>query len=64
MRDWFFHFYLMNNAALLTLVVGYTLVGLIVGFMWGHARATREYDRSIDSDREYWRSYYSHPSNR
>lgn len=55
MRDWFFHFYLMNNAALLTLVVGYTLVGLIGGFIYGHTRATREYERE--------RSMRNHPSN-
>lgn len=55
MRDWFFHFYLMNNAALLTLTVSWTLVGLIGGFIYGHTRATREYERE--------RSMRNHPSN-
>ena len=64
MRDWFFTIYGMNNAALLVLVVGYAACGLMFGIIWGDTRARREYDRTIESDREYWRSYYSHPSNR
>lgn len=50
----------ITNAALLFIVVGYTIVGIAFGYVWGEQRA----ERRANNDREYWRSYYSHPSNR
>ena len=64
MREFLMTVYGMNNLALLVLVVGYALCGLIFGFIWGNQRAERLYCESIHEEREYWRSYYSHPSNR
>ena len=50
MTDFFFNTYLMNNAALLVLVVGYAACGLIFGFIWGDTRARRDEARSRWSD--------------
>ena len=46
MRDFFFSTYLMNNAVLTVLVVGYALSGLVFGFIWGDTRARRDEARS------------------
>ena len=54
----------VSNALLVFIVVGYTAVGLVFGFVWGHERAERKsYDRGRKAHK-YWRSYYAHPSNR
>jgi hypothetical protein len=54
----------VTNLAVLIITVGYLAVGLIFGYVWGSDRAERRaFAREFES-REYWRSYYSHPSNR
>jgi hypothetical protein len=54
----------VSNLALIIVVVGYTFVGLVFGFVWGHERAERKSYAREDEARDYWRSYYAHPSNR
>jgi hypothetical protein len=53
----------VSNALLVFIVVGYTAVGLVFGFVWGHERAERKSHAREWETAEYWRSYYSHPSN-
>jgi hypothetical protein len=54
----------VTNLAVLIIVVGYTIVGLSFGYVWGSDRAERRASEREYETREYWRSYYSHPSNR
>jgi hypothetical protein len=54
----------VSNLALIIVVVGYSAVGLIFGFVWGYERAERRSHKREDAARDYWRSYYAHPSNR
>ena len=54
----------VSNLALIIVVVGYTIVGLSFGYVWGSDRAERRSYARENEAREYWRSYYSHPSNR
>lgn len=60
MTDFLFDIGYVTNLAVIIIVVGYTIVGLGFGYVWGESRA----ERRANNDREYWRSYYSHPSNR
>jgi hypothetical protein len=64
MTDFLFATGLINNLALLIIVVGYSVVGIGFGWAWGHERAERKSYAREDEAREYWRSYYSHPANR
>ena len=54
----------VTNLAVLIIVLGYTFVGLAFGYVWGSDRAERRASEREYETREYWRSYYSHPSNR
>jgi hypothetical protein len=54
----------VTNLAVLIIVVGYLAVGLAFGYVWGSDRAERRADARASETREYWRSYYAHPSNR
>ena len=54
----------VSNLALIIVVIGYSVVGLVFGFVWGHERAERKSYARQDNAQAYWRSYYAHPSNR
>jgi hypothetical protein len=60
MTDFLFDGGYISNLALIIIVIGYSVVGLSFGYVWGAERAKR---KEIDTE-AYWRSYYSHPSNR
>ena len=64
MTDFLFDGGWITNAGLLFVTIGYTIVGLGFGYVWGESRAERRSYKREDEAREYWRSYYSHPSNR
>lgn len=64
MTDFLFDYGYITNLAAIILTLGWLFVGLIFGYVAGSERAERRaFERALRS-REYWQSYYSHPSNR
>jgi hypothetical protein len=64
MADILFDYGYVTNLVVIILVVGWLAVGLVFGYIWGSERAEKRSYAREDRAREYWRSYYSHPSNR
>ena len=56
MTDFLFDIGYVTNLALIIVVLGYTFVGLVFGYVWGHERALRRAS-------ELRRSLRAHPSN-
>jgi hypothetical protein len=54
----------VTNLAVIIITVGYTAVGFIFGLLTASERAERKFAARDAEARDYWRSYYSHPSNR
>ena len=63
MTDFLFEYGYVTNLAVIIIAFGYSIVGLIFGYVLGSSREERRSAAREDRAREYWRSYYSHPSN-
>lgn len=64
MTDFLFDIGYVTNLAVIILVLGWLSVGLMLGYIIGSDRAERRSHAREDAARDYWRSYYAHPSNR
>ena len=73
MTDFLFETGLINNLALIIIVVGYLAVGLAFGFVAGYDKGNKKgftegnkkgFTEGVDAGKAFARSWDSHPSNR
>lgn len=53
----------ITNLAAIVLVLGWTFVGVVVGFTEGQRRAEHRAEKRMKRMADWYQSYYSHPSN-
>ena len=53
----------ITNIALIIISFGYSIVGLVVGYLIGADRTEKHASKREARLSEFYRSYYNHPSN-